>query len=184
MLRKIVRRPYRFIINTLLRIAYGKYITEQPDELTLLKFAFFQKVLGINRSIPWPVHFTSIVLLWKNINLGKNVTPGSSSGCYIQAANGITFGANVWIGPNVVIVSANHDVDDYQKHVKSIPIEIGNNVWISANSVILPGVKIGSNVIIGAGSVVNHDIPDNCIAVGNPCVVTREKAPYKGKIYS
>ena len=184
MLRRIIRWPYWFIINTLIWIAYGEYAKESLGELNMLKCAFSQKILGINRSVPWPVHFTSTVLLWKNIKLGKNVAPGSSSCCYIQAANGIIFGSNVLIGPNVVIISANHNIDDYEKHVKSIPIEIGNNVWIGANSVLLPGIKIGNNVVIGAGSLVNHDIPDNCIAVGNPCAVIREKAPYKGKIYS
>ncbi|WP_349361878.1 DapH/DapD/GlmU-related protein [Paenibacillus sp. RC343] len=54
------------------------------------------------------------------------------------------------------------------------PITIGNSVWIGANTVITPGVNIGNNVVIGAGSIVTKDIPDNVVAVGNPCKVLRE----------
>ena len=54
------------------------------------------------------------------------------------------------------------------------PVSIGNNVWVGGNTVINPGVKIGNNVVIGSGSVVTKDIPDNVIAVGNPCRVLRE----------
>ena len=54
------------------------------------------------------------------------------------------------------------------------PVTIGNDVWIGGNTVITPGVTIGSNVVIGSGSVVTHDIPDNVVAVGNPCRVLRE----------
>ena len=56
----------------------------------------------------------------------------------------------------------------------SLPIHIGNNVWIGANSVILPGVTIGDNTVIGAGSIVTRDVPANVVAVGNPCRVMRE----------
>ena len=56
----------------------------------------------------------------------------------------------------------------------SLPIRIGNGVWVGANSVILPGVTIGDNAVIGAGSIVTKDIPANVVAVGNPCKVMRE----------
>ena len=56
----------------------------------------------------------------------------------------------------------------------SLPIRIGNNVWIGAHSVVLPGVTIGDNVVIGAGSVVTKDLPSNVVAIGNPCKVLRE----------
>ena len=58
------------------------------------------------------------------------------------------------------------------------PIVIGDNVWIGANCVILPGVKIGSNVVIGAGSIVTKEIPNDSVAVGNPCKVIKKKKPY------
>jgi len=110
--------------------------------------------------------------------------PGDSIGCYIQAYGGIEFGSNVEMGPGVKIVSQNHDLNDYSKAMKpKKPIIIGNNVWIGANSVILPELTIGDNVVIGAGSVVTKDIPSNSIAVGNPCKVIRKKENYNKDIY-
>ena len=89
----------------------------------------------------------------------------------------IYIGDKVMIGPNVTIATANHPIDpklraqglQYNKDVY-----IGENVWIGANVVIVPGVHIGKNTVIGAGSVVTKDIPDNVVAVGNPCKVLRE----------
>lgn len=88
----------------------------------------------------------------------------------------IIVGDYVMFGPNVTIATANHPIDPalrqkgYQYAKK---IAIGNNVWIGANAVILPGVTIGENSIIGAGSIVTKDIPPNVVAVGNPCRVMR-----------
>lgn len=186
-MNRISRKLYKIIDKIILRRVACSFYKECPDNkdsITLLRFAFVQKLLGFNRSVPWPVHPSSTVSSWKNIKRKDwKLNPGYSIGNYIQAINGIEFGSNVYVGPNVVIVSSNHDIDDYDLHVKTKPISIGSNVWIGANSVILPGVKIGDNVIIGAGSIVNIDIPDNSIAAGNPCKVIREKAPYQGKFY-
>ena len=89
----------------------------------------------------------------------------------------VYIGDKVMFGPNVVIATANHPIDpelrekglQYNKDVY-----IGENTWIGAGAVIVPGVRIGKNTIIGAGSIVTKDIPDNVIAVGNPCHVLRE----------
>lgn len=89
----------------------------------------------------------------------------------------IYIGNSVMFGPNVVVATANHPINielreklyQYNKDV-----HIGNNVWIGAGSVIVPGVTIGDNTVIGAGSVVTKDIPANVVAVGNPCRVMRE----------
>ncbi len=89
----------------------------------------------------------------------------------------ITFGDNVFIGPNCCLSTAGHPIDRQQRDEGlefAYPITIGNSVWIGANVVILPGVSIGDNTVIGAGSVVTRDIPANVIAVGNPCKVLRE----------
>ena len=85
-------------------------------------------------------------------------------------------GDKVMFGPNVTIATANHPIEpglrskamQYNK-----PVRIGENVWIGANTVIVPGVSIGKNSVIGAGSVVTKDIPENVVAVGNPCRVLR-----------
>lgn len=89
----------------------------------------------------------------------------------------IYIGSKVMFGPNVTVATANHPIDaelrdmglQYNKDV-----HIGNNVWIGAGAVIVPGVTIGDDAIIGAGSIVTKDIPANVVAVGNPCRVLRE----------
>jgi acetyltransferase-like isoleucine patch superfamily enzyme len=150
----------------------------------LLLYFIPQKLLRINGNIPWPVHFTSIVLHPRKIEIGYNSPIGLNCGCYIQGKAGIKVGHNCRMGPNVGLISANHDPNDYDVWIDIGPIEIGDNVWIGMNTVIMPGVKIGNNVIIGANSTVNKDIPDNSIAVGSPCQVVKEKKPYQGIDYS
>jgi galactoside O-acetyltransferase len=89
----------------------------------------------------------------------------------------IYVGDSVMFGPNVTVVTAGHPVDpELRRKVAqfNIPVHIGNNVWIGAGAIILPGVHIGDNSVIGAGSIVCKDIPANVVAVGNPCRVMRE----------
>ncbi|WP_440888341.1 sugar O-acetyltransferase [Vibrio sp. WZ-1] len=98
----------------------------------------------------------------------------------------IYIGDHVMIGPNVTIATAGHPIDpDLRRDVAqfNIPVHIGNNVWIGANSVVLPGVRIGANSVIGAGSVVTKDIPANVVAVGNPCRVLREIGQHDKEYY-
>jgi len=148
----------------------------------LVKF-FPQKILRINGKIPWPVHFTSKVLHYKNISLGVRSLPGNNIGGYIQAKNGIIIGSNFRMGPHVGLISADHDIDNYDQWKSSKSIKIGDNVWIGMNSIVLSGVSIGNNVVIGANSTVTKNIPNNSIAVGSPCVVVKKKDLYKGKTY-
>lgn len=140
-----------------------------------------QKILRHNGRVPWPTHSSTRIIDWKKINTKKGwCAPGLSANCYIQARNGIILGNNVRIGPGVGLISAGHNLDNYDQHLKSNPIRIGDNVWIGMNSVILPEVQIGNNVVIGAGSIVTSNIPTNSIAVGNPCRVIKKKSPYSG----
>ena len=89
----------------------------------------------------------------------------------------VYIGDKVMFGPNVTIATANHPIEptlrekglQYNKDVY-----IGENTWIGAGVIIVPGVRIGKNTVIGAGSIVTKDIPDNVVAVGNPCHVLRE----------
>ena len=96
----------------------------------------------------------------------------------------ITIGNNVFIAPNVCIVTEEHAMDVKQR-VEGLeythPVNIGDNVWICTGAIILPGVTIGDNSVIGAGSIVTKDIPPNSLAVGNPCRVIREIALDEGK---
>lgn len=97
----------------------------------------------------------------------------------------IFVGDNVMFGPNVTLATAGHPVEPERRRLGmqfNIPIHIGNNVWIGAGSIVLPGVTIGDNTVIGAGSVVTKDIPAGVVAVGNPCRILREIGE-KDKLY-
>ena len=88
----------------------------------------------------------------------------------------VTIGDDCFIGPNVSIYTACHSTDPVERNSRrewAKPVTIGDNVWIGGSVTILPGVTIGSNVTIGAGSIVVKDIPDGCVAVGNPCRVVK-----------
>ena len=80
------------------------------------------------------------------------------------------------IGPNVVIATAGHPIEPglrQQAYQYNIPVRIGRNCWLGAGVIVLPGVTIGDNTVVGAGSVVTRDLPANVVAVGNPCRVLR-----------
>lgn len=109
-----------------------------------------------------------------NIYLGKEVM--MNYGCVLLDVCKITIGENTLIGPHVQIYTACHAIDSKERKEGieyGKPVTIGQNVWIGGNATILPGVSIGDNSIIGAGSVVTKDIPANVIACGNPCKVIR-----------
>ena len=122
-----------------------------------------------------------------NIEVGDNFF--ANYGCIFLDPNKITFGNNVVIAPNCVFSTAGHALDVKQRisgEEIALPIRVGDNVWIGASVTVLPGVKIGSNTIIGGGSLVNKDIPDGVIAIGVPCKVLRKISPEdanKYKIY-
>ena len=110
-----------------------------------------------------------------NIEVGENFF--ANYNLTILDVGKVTIGKNAQIAPNVSIYTAGHPIHPDSRnsgYEYGIPITIGDNVWIGGSTVILPGVTIGNNVVIGAGSVVSKDIPDNKIAVGNPCRVIRE----------
>lgn len=92
----------------------------------------------------------------------------------------VTIGDDVFIGPNVSLLTACHPTDPRLRNTRqqwARPIRIGNNVWIGGGATVLPGVTIGDGVTIGAGSVVVSDIPAHSVAVGNPCRVVKKLKP-------
>lgn len=110
-----------------------------------------------------------------HIEVGENFY--ANVNCIMLDVGKITIGDNVLFGPNVSIYTAGHPIHPESRnsgYEYGIPLTIGSNVWIGGSCVILPGVSIGNNVVIGAGSVVTKDIPDNVCAAGNPCRVIRE----------
>ena len=175
---------YKFLEYIFFFIRYLFYKKSEGIGMVYLLYFFIpQKILRINGSVQWPVHFTSRILFRKNIIVGRRTAPGMNSGAYVQAKNGIEIGNNLRMGPNVGLISANHDEDNYDRWIKTNPIKIGNNVWLGMGVIVLPGITIGDNVVIAANSVVNKNIPSNVIAGGIPCKVLKPKSEYKGREY-
>ena len=105
-----------------------------------------------------------------NIKVGKNFF--ANYNCVILDCAPVTFGDNCFVAPNCCFTTATHPFDAETRNAgleTALPITVGDNVWIGANVTVLPGVHIGNNVVIGAGSVVTRDIPDGFVAYGNPC---------------
>lgn len=169
---------FGWIINLAYPLYYRPKYGYMKYYILFFHYLIPQKIFRLNGSVKWPVHFTSKIGSPEKITKGIICDPGDNSGIYIQANNGIIIGSNVGFGSGSKIISSIHSHDNHSKHDKAPPIIIGNNVFVGANSVILPSVKIGDNVVIGAGSIVVKDIPSNSIAVGNPCKVIKKKEAY------
>lgn len=144
----------------------------RPTELNVrqeILQSFFAE-MGEDCYIEPPLHAN-----WgKHTHLGKNVY--ANFNLTLVDDTHIYIGDYVMIGPNVTLATAGHPIaPEYREKVAqfNIPVHIGRNVWIGANTVVLPGVTIGENSVIGAGSIVTKDIPSNVVAVGNPCRVLR-----------
>lgn len=109
-----------------------------------------------------------------NIEIGENFY--ANHNCIILDVNKVKIGHNVMFAPNVQVYTATHPLNAQERisgKEMGYSIEIGDNVWIGGGSIICSGVKIGKNTTIGAGSVVTKDIPENVLAVGNPCKVIK-----------
>ncbi|MCI9480696.1 MAG: acyltransferase [Lachnospiraceae bacterium] len=105
------------------------------------------------------------------INFGKQNR--INEGVVLHAANRIYLGSSVTLSANAMLITESYDVKDWGNYLKrkhsGKPIFVGNNVWIGAGAVILPGVKIANNIVVGAGSIVTHDLnEEGCVYAGNP----------------
>lgn len=141
--------------------------TKRKDALLRQMFAS----IGEGTHIEAPVHST-----WgcHHTHLGKDVYCNSNV-TFVDDEE-IFIGDHTMIGPNVVIATAGHPILPIlrlHKYVYNLPVHIGANVWIGSGVQILPGVNIGDHTVIGAGSVVTHDIPADSVAYGVPCKVIR-----------
>lgn len=146
----------------------------RPSELekrtALLKEMFAEIGEGCYIEPPFHANFGG-----KHVHFGKNVY-GNFNLTLVDDTH-IYVGDYTMFGPNVTVATAGHPILPElraQGYQYNAPVHIGKNCWIGAGAVIVPGITIGDNVVIGAGSIVTKNIPDNVVAVGNPCKVLRE----------
>jgi acetyltransferase-like isoleucine patch superfamily enzyme len=178
-LNYIFNHPFSFGITKIIRpFPYFAFLfqTTYYQNTVDWKFWYKQKILnqGGNKQAYWPVHPTSQVYNVENILIGIDAYPGIMKGCYIQGLGGIEIGDYTQIAPNVVIVSANHDVYDSRKHIAS-KVTIGKYCWLGAGCKIMPGVTLGDFTIVGAGAVVTKSFPEgHCILGGVPAKKIKE----------
>lgn len=159
------------------------YNQTRPTELekreALLKEMFAE--IGENCYIEPPLHAN-----WggKHCHFGKNVY--ANFNLTLVDDTHIYVGDYTMLAPNVVIATAGHPILPELRekaYQYNMPVHIGRNCWIGAGALIMPGVTIGDNTVIGAGSVVTKDIPANVVAVGNPCRVMREIGEHDREFY-
>ena len=142
----------------------------------LLNF-IFQRIFRLNSQIAFMVNYQS-TYIGNDIKYHydyKTMTSFSlSPNCYFQSLNGIIIGENFLFAPGVKLISANHSSGKDRHSLLSPPIVIGDNVWLGADVIILPGVELGNNVIVGAGSVVTKSFPeDDIVIAGNPARIIK-----------
>lgn len=153
--------------------------TEYEKRTRLLKEMFAE--LGENCYIEPPLHSN---FGGHHVHFGKNVY--ANFDLTLVDDTHIYVGDHTMFGPNVIVATAGHPIlpelrkEGYQYNAS---VHIGKNCWIGAGAVILPGITIGDNVVVGAGSIVTKDLPDNVVAVGNPCRVLRKVNEHDKEYY-
>lgn len=158
----------RLLCKTLCQKYNNLPISEIEKRKNLLK-----QILGKTKENFW-IEQTFFCDYGYNIEIGENFY--ANHNLVILDCNKVTFGDNVFVGPNCAFYTAAHPLD-YQIRNQGLeyakPIKVGNNVWFGGNVVVLSGVEIGDNSVIGAGSVVTKNIPPNCVVAGNPCKIIK-----------
>jgi acetyltransferase-like isoleucine patch superfamily enzyme len=204
LVRRIYRGVFRRITGAIFKSAYqlltlipyfrfvkGTAGTQNP---CLLRFWFWQKIIGINRKAYWPVHFSSRINQPENILVGIDSAPGYEPGCYIQGIGPVLIGNHTQFAANVGVISANHDLSDLRKHSSAPGVQIGSYCWLGMGVVVLPGVTLGDFTIVGANTVVTRSFSKgHCVIAGSPARKIRDlpredckrfqvDAPYHGYI--
>ncbi len=177
---RVLRRFRDELIYFFLKPFGPAFCNRHFPAVLLMKHVFIQKFLRVNAHVPWPVHWTSQVNSVEKIARGSRC-PGLSRGCHIDGRNGIKIGKNVWIGPKVSIISMNHDVTNYHHFINDPAITIGDNCWLGAHCLILPGVRLGNHIVVAAGTVVTKSFEeDNLLLAGVPARIIKKLSPYQG----
>ena len=127
-----------------------------------------QKVIGVNRHVPFPVDFRMKVGNWRNIEFDlDNMNIFQKVGNYYQGTDAkIIIGKNTWIANGVAIITANHDLENLDTHSDASDVVLGEECWIGSNAVILPGVVLGKHTVVGAGAVVTKSFTEGWCVIG------------------
>jgi acetyltransferase-like isoleucine patch superfamily enzyme len=155
----------------------GRWFDNNREGWSMVRRSFFtQKIIGINRHIPWVCQGTILVTNPKGIFFDVddlNIFQGF--GKYFQCTKGnIYIGKGTYIAVNVGIITANHNFYNLDEHSEGKDVVIGKQCWLGMNVVILPGVMLGDRTIVGAGSVVTKSFPEGqCVIAGNPARIIR-----------
>jgi maltose O-acetyltransferase len=149
--------------------AFNASTEEQPEERLRILREMFGRI-GARAEIEPPFYCDYGVNIFAGDRLFMNF------GCVVLDVNEVHLGDNVFLGPRVQLLTATHPMEARER-IKGpelgFPIRIGDNVWLGAGAIVCPGVTIGADSTIGAGSVVVKDVPAGVLAVGNPCRVVR-----------
>lgn len=189
-LKKICLGLYRFTLSQLL-ILFGRYERKYCTGRYFSKrhFGIFSvgwhwmvndwracRKCGVNANVPWPVSSATRVVCPENISFHPDdLNNFQTFGIYYQAIGKITIGRGSYIAPNVGLITANHDPADLDSHLEPKPITLGEKCWIGMNAVVLPGVTLGPETVVGAGSVVTKSFPEgHCVIAGNPARKLRD----------
>lgn len=161
----------KLILKKIFLPFYKQYVKLTKAKIPISYKEYLLKRL-FGSSIYWYKHKYCTVANPRKVYVGINCLVGRP-GCYIQGAGGVYIGDYVQFGPNVGILSANHDLHDQNKY-NVANIKIGDYSWIGMNSVITAGVELGTRTIVGAGSVVTKSFPEGyCVIAGNPAKVIK-----------
>lgn len=186
-IKKILKFLFFTVVIPMLRISAhvffdpkylkGKYFEKNYiGWMWVWRSIWLQKILGFNRFIPWPVSPFITISNPKNVFFDPDdINNFQGYGNYFQNFAGkIYIGKGTYIASNVGIITANHNPYNLDEHLPGEDVIIGKNCWIGLNSVILPGVCLGDNTIVGAGSIVTKSFPNgNCIIAGNPAKIIK-----------
>jgi acetyltransferase-like isoleucine patch superfamily enzyme len=185
-LKKIIEQVFIKIIIFIGCIFYdkkyiqGRWFTPPSIFHTGYKWIFkgilYQKILGFNKHIPWPVGHRMDMGPAAHIHFHPDdLNNFQTYGTFFQSAYAhIYIGYGTYIAQNVGIITGNHDFNDLSTHSPGKDVRIGDNCWIGMNAVLLPGVELGKHTIVGAGAIVTKSfLNGNCVIAGNPAKIIK-----------
>ena len=174
--------PLRFVMDP--RYLAGRYFEGTPTGIIWAYRTIWQRnILRLGRPQGVPMSLGCNISRIANLHFHPDdLNNLQSPSLYVQNYRAsVTLGRGTYIGPNVGLITANHDFDDLDQHLPARPIELGEKCWVGMNSVLMPGVSLGPRTIVGAGSVVTKSFPEgNCVIAGSPARLIRQLEASKG----